>query len=100
MCRLLAVSASGYYAWHARPESPRARRDRALMAEIRRVHEASKGVYGSPRVHAELVAGGLRVGRHKVARSDALGAAQGMSQAALSGDDCSVIEGASLQRTC
>jgi transposase InsO family protein len=68
MCRLLAVSASGYYAWRARPESPRARRDRALMAEIRRVHEASKGVYGSPRVHAELVAGGLRVGRHKVAR--------------------------------
>ena len=68
MCRLLAVSASGYYAWRARPESARAQRDCELMAEIRRVHEASKGVYGSPRVHAELVAGGLRVGRHKVAR--------------------------------
>ena len=68
MCRLLAVSASGYYAWRARPESSRAQRDRELMAEITRVHEVSKGVYGSPRVHAELVAGGLRVGRHKVAR--------------------------------
>ena len=68
MCRLLGVSASGYYAWRRRPESPRGQRDRALMAEIRRVHEASKGVYGSPRVHAELVAEGLRVGRHKVAR--------------------------------
>ena len=68
MCRLLGVSPSGYYAWRARPESARAQRDRGLMAKIRRVHEASKGVYGSPRVHAELVAEGLRVGRHKVAR--------------------------------
>jgi len=68
MCRLLKISASGYYAWRTRPESPRARRDRELMPKIRRVHEASKGVYGSPRVHAELVAGGVPVGRHKVAR--------------------------------
>ena len=50
MCRLLRVSASGYYAWRARPESSRAARDRELMPEIRRVHEASKGVYGSLRV--------------------------------------------------
>lgn len=68
MCRLLAVSASGYYAWRARPESARAQRDRELMAEIRRVHEVSKGVYGSPRVHAELVGAGVHVGRHRVAR--------------------------------
>ena len=68
MCRLLKVSASGYYAWRTRPESARARSDRALMPEIRRVHRESKGVYGSPRVHAELVASGHRVGRHKVAR--------------------------------
>ena len=38
------------------------------MPRIRHVHEASKGVYGSPRVHAELVAEGVRVGRHKVAQ--------------------------------
>jgi transposase InsO family protein len=38
------------------------------MAQIRRVHQDSKGVYGSPRVHAELVAKGIRTGRHKVAR--------------------------------
>ena len=68
MCRLLEVSASGYYAWRARPQRAHAKRDRELIAEIRRVHEVSKGVYGSPRVHAELVAGGVRVGRHKVAR--------------------------------
>lgn len=68
MCRLLGVSASGYYAWRQRPESARLQSDRALLAQIRRIHEASKGVYGSPRVHAELVAAGMRVGRHKVAR--------------------------------
>jgi len=68
MCRLLGVSASGYYAWRTRPESSRLKSDRTLLAEIRRVHRDSKGVYGSPRVHAELVAKGIRVGRHKVAR--------------------------------
>ena len=67
MCRLLGVSASGYYAWRKRPESARAKRNRELLEKIRRVHGASKGVYGSPRVHAELVAEGVPVGRHKVA---------------------------------
>ena len=68
MCRLLRVSTSGYYAWRVRPESPRAKSDRTLMAEIRRAHQESKGVYGSPRVHAELVSNNIGVGRHKVAR--------------------------------
>jgi len=68
MCGLLQVSRSGYYAWRGRPESPRAKMDRELMSKIRHVHAKSNGVYGSPRVHAELVADGVRVGRHKVAR--------------------------------
>ena len=68
MCGLLQVSRSGYYAWRARPESSRAKMDRELMSKIRHVHARSNGVYGSPRVHAELVADGVRVGRHKVAR--------------------------------
>jgi transposase InsO family protein len=38
------------------------------MPQIRRVHHQSKGVYGSPRVHAELKAEGIQVGRHKIAR--------------------------------
>ena len=68
MCRLLGISASGYYAWRTRPESARTRQDRELMPKIRRIFEASKGVYGSPRVHAELVAEGVMAGRNKVAR--------------------------------
>ncbi len=38
------------------------------MPKIRRIFEASKGVYGSPRVRAELVAEGVTAGRNKIAR--------------------------------
>ena len=68
MCRLLGVSRSGYYAAKTRPESKRSKQDRALMADIKRIHTDSKGVYGSPRVRAELYAEGKCVGRHKVAK--------------------------------
>jgi transposase InsO family protein len=68
MCEVLGVSRSGYYAWASRAESARAAADRALAAEIRAAHTASRGRYGSPRVHAELRARGRRVGRKRVAR--------------------------------
>ena len=68
MCRLLGVSSSGYYAWAKRPRSRRAETDDALLAEIRVAHEVSRGTYGAPRVHAELAAQGIRVGRKRVAR--------------------------------
>ncbi len=68
MCSLLKVSRSGYYAWRDRPESDRARFDRALMPQIKRIHEASYGTYGSPRVRDDLLDEGIPVGRRKVAR--------------------------------
>jgi putative transposase len=68
MCSILEVSASGYYAWRARPESTRSQTDRALLESIRRVHAESRRRYGSPRVHAALQAEGHRVGRNRVAR--------------------------------
>jgi transposase InsO family protein len=68
MCEVLGVSRSGYYAWASRPESPRAVEDRAVAAEIRTAHKASRGRYGSPGVHAALRAHGRRVGRKRVAR--------------------------------
>ena len=83
MCRLLGVSASGYYAWRQRPESARVQRDRTLLEKIRRVHAASKDVYGSPRVHAELVAEGVCVGRHKVAQLMRSARLQGVSEAPI-----------------
>ena len=68
MCRWLRVSRSGYYAWRVREEGARARRDRALDVVVRAVHASSGGVYGSPKVHRELLAKGIRCGRHKVAK--------------------------------
>jgi putative transposase len=68
MCEALGVSRSGYYDWASRAESARAAADHALAAEIRAAHAASRGRYGSPRVHAELRARGRRVGRKRVAR--------------------------------
>lgn len=54
MCRVLAVSVSGYYAWRCRPASQRAQSNQQLVVQIRQVHEASRNSYGSPRIHAEL----------------------------------------------
>ncbi len=68
MCRVLGVSASGYYAWQSRPPSKRAIADRVLTERIRTIHGASDGVYGSPNIHAELRDEGTRVGRKRVAR--------------------------------
>ena len=68
MCRLLGASPSGYHAWVKRRPSRRADADVALTAEIQVVYGASHGTYGAPRVHAELAAKGIRVGRKRVAR--------------------------------
>src|SRR6201984_3171299 len=57
--------------------SKSAETDAALTGEIRAAHAASRGTYGAPRIHAELTAKGMRVGRKGVARL--------MSQTGLSG---------------
>jgi len=67
-CRVLGVSPSGYYAWRKRPLSARARADVERAARIEALHRESRGTYGVPRVHAELAAQGVRVGRKRVAR--------------------------------
>ena len=68
MCRVLGVSASGYYAWRTRGESPRAKANHALLGIIRALHAESGGAYGAPRVHAVLRSYGRRIGRHRIAR--------------------------------
>lgn len=68
MCRVLEVSASGYYAWLHRPESRRSRDNRQLLIEIRAIHRQSHRRYGSPRVYRELRGRGRPCGRHRVAR--------------------------------
>jgi putative transposase len=48
--------------------SRRAQEDERLVMAMRQIHEAVRQTYGSPRMHAELVAQGFACGRHGVAR--------------------------------
>ena len=68
MCRLLGVSASGFYAWLERGPSARAQADAQLLTRIAQIHQRSRATYGKPRVHAELAEQGIRVGGKRVAR--------------------------------
>lgn len=67
LCRVLAVSVSGFYAWMTRPPSARTVANMALTERIRTIHTRSRGTYGAPRVHAEL-RDSEPVGRTRVAR--------------------------------
>jgi transposase InsO family protein len=64
------VARSGFYAWRQRRLNPgrRAREDMAITAQVQAVFERHRGFYGAPRVHQELRAAGLKVGRHRIAR--------------------------------
>lgn len=80
MCRLLGVSASGFYAWCKRPLSQRAQSDAELTKRILVIHERSRATYGVPRVHAELAADGVFVGKKRVARLMRLANLEGVSR--------------------
>jgi putative transposase len=68
MSRTLGVSRAGYYAWLDREPSTRARDDAELTDRITAIHKASRETYGAPRIHAELIDQGIRVGRKRVER--------------------------------
>jgi transposase InsO family protein len=67
-CELLEVSRAAYYAHRANTPSARQRTDEQLTEHIRQAHQASKGRYGAPRIHAELRRRGHRHARKRVAR--------------------------------
>ena len=68
MCRVLQVSASGYYAWQDRPDSARLVANPHLLGDVRRLEAEHRGRYGSPRMQAALRAEGQMVSRGRVAR--------------------------------
>ncbi len=75
MCRVLEVSASGYFRWSRAQGAPddggadkRHLSEQALLVHIRAIHAQLKGEYGWPRMHKELLARGVRVGKERVRR--------------------------------
>jgi putative transposase len=69
MCRVFSVSRTGFHNWERRAPSGRALQDAWLTEEIKRIHDASRGVYGAPRIHAEpRIEHNIRVGHKRVAR--------------------------------
>jgi putative transposase len=73
-CDVLEVSPSGYFTWRSRqdaadrPGPARRLSDEAVLAHLRAVHREVKGEYGWPRMHKELLARGIRVGKERVRR--------------------------------
>lgn len=65
----LRVNRSAYYAWAKRPPSRRELEDRELTRQIKEIHAANRGVYGTPRIHAELrMVHSMKVSTKRVAR--------------------------------
>ncbi|MGC2048749.1 MAG: IS3 family transposase [Gallionella sp.] len=65
---MYGVTRAGFYAWRSRGPSSRAQENESLSGQIRRVHQASRGTYGSPRVYQRLQELGVPVGENRVAR--------------------------------
>jgi putative transposase len=65
-CELLEVSRAAYYAHRAAVPSARQLADDELTERICRAHQASKGRYGAPRIHAALRRAGHHHGRKRV----------------------------------
>lgn len=68
MCEALEVSASGYYAWAARADSPTDEWRQELVGAIEEVHAEVRQRYGSPRMTAELKARGYECSENTVAK--------------------------------
>ena len=58
MCRVLEASRSGLYAWRSRDARAAEERREESTAEVKAIHARAKARYGSPRIHAGLVAEG------------------------------------------
>jgi transposase InsO family protein len=68
LCRVLAVSRSGFHAWVNRPVSVRCLTDQKLLVDIRRVHLEHRSAYGGVKTWIALNERGIVCGKHRVAR--------------------------------
>ena len=68
MAKVLGVSRSGYYAFQGRGSNQQVQDQERLLERIKKIHQESRGLYGSPRIHAVLKAQGETCSRPRVAR--------------------------------
>ena len=68
LCEAYDVSRSGYASWKRRGPSHHRLRDLELSRGIEMLFGDSKGIYGSPKIHALLKQQGVVTSRHRVAR--------------------------------
>lgn len=68
LCAVLEVSRSGYHDWLDRPESARCCENRKLTEKIKHHHRQSRGIYGSPKIHKDLIKAGEACSVNRVAR--------------------------------
>ena len=70
LCRVTDIPESSYFDWNRRGRAvaaAKASRDEVLVEQIRVFHDASTATYGSPRIHTDLVEGGVVVSKRRVA---------------------------------
>ena len=72
LIEVLDVS-SGYYDWVDRPDSSREKLNRQVKAKIKLYHKASNHIYGSPRIHMDLLESGEFIGVISCSKVDETG---------------------------
>jgi transposase InsO family protein len=68
LCQVLEVSTSGYYDWFERPMSQRDKDNRRITSKLHCFHKETHGIYGSPKLHKDLLVDGEKVGIKRVAK--------------------------------
>jgi len=68
LCDMLEVSASGYHDWLERPASNRRQENKRLTTKIAYYHRQSREIYGSPKIHIDLVKAGEAISVNRIAR--------------------------------
>ena len=68
MAKILGVSRAGYYKFLKRSSSKREVDNQRLIQRIKEAHKKSRGIYGSPRIHEELLQQGETCSRRRIAK--------------------------------
>ena len=66
LCRVLNVSASGYYSWLNRKSSNRAQEDGRLEVEIQAAHKRTRQTCGPDRLQKDLADYGVQIGIYRI----------------------------------